>query len=167
MEQPFLPIRVRLCQQMDLKVSISLVHCTIYTLQVSIDHSLTVCCLSRLVLQALTKNKRRRGSKESLFPPVGDPSKLAQYPLPGQLNAALLDNNNINFLYQQPQFIPIIEHLIQQEQQQQSSLFSQRSFDASPMEIESFDSDKASRRVSPSQFYTLQALPKGLTFQRR
>lgn len=34
------------------------------------------------------------------------------------INQAILDNNIVNLLYQQPHLIPIIEQLIQQEQQQ-------------------------------------------------
>lgn len=48
---------------------------------------------------------------------------------PGPINSALLDNNVINILFQQPELIPIIEHLIQQEQEQRhQQQISQRSF---------------------------------------
>lgn len=78
------------------------------------------------------------------------------------------DTQNVNILYQQPQLIPIIEQLIQQEQQkqqQQSSGFSQRSFSSNnPIEIETFESsagvNRASRVESPSQIYTIQAMPR-------
>lgn len=80
------------------------------------------------------------------------------------------DSQNVNILYQQPQLIPIIEQLIQQEQQKQqqqqaSSSFSQRSFSSnSPIEIETLDSSPSLNRVSrlegPSQFYTIQAMPR-------
>jgi len=94
-----------------------------------------------------------------LLPPVGDVSKSS---VSDPINSAFLDNNNVNFLYQQPHLIPIIEQLIQQEQQrqQQSSLFSQRSFGPNSIEIESFDPSQVARRVSPSQYYTIQAIPK-------
>lgn len=118
------------------------------------------------VLKALTTKKRRRGSKESLLPDL-DPSKLGLLAPSGSTNNALMDlNNNMNILYQQPQLIPIIEHLIQQEQQQQqqNSQFSQRrSLSSSPIEIESLvddDQERASRQETPSQYYTIQAIPK-------
>lgn len=71
-------------------------------------------------------------------------------------------DNNVNILYQQPQLIPILEHLIQQEQlqQQQNSLFSQRSYGASPIEIENIEPDQIARRAGTSQYYTLQAMPE-------
>lgn len=100
-----------------------------------------------------------------MIPPLGDTSnsinKFATPITGGPLNAALLDNN-VNILYQQPQLIPILEHLIQQEQlqQQQNSLFSQRSYGASPIEIENIEPDQMARRASTSQFYTLQAMPE-------
>lgn len=116
------------------------------------------------VLQALTKNKRRRGARESLIPPLSDSNGINKFVTPitgGPLNAALLDSN-VNILYQQPQLIPILEHLIQQEQlqHQQNSLFSQRSYGASPIEIENIEPDQMARRTSTSQFYTLQAMPE-------
>lgn len=129
------------------------------------------------VLQALSKGtKKRRGftslplsgnnmltSATQTSAPAGDIDRIT--------NAALLDHN-VNILYQQqPHLIPIIEHLIHQEQlqQQQNSLFSQRSLNVSPIEIMNVqDSDsganqESSRRAGPSQaIYTLQALPGGL-----
>lgn len=113
------------------------------------------------VLQALTTKKRRLGSKENLLPAI-DSSKFAIPAMSGSSNAALMDlNNNMNILYQQPQLIPLLEQIIQQEQQ--NSLFSQRSgSSSSPIEIESLDNiqDRAARRDNPSQYYTIQAIPK-------
>lgn len=122
------------------------------------------------LFQMLTKNKRRRGSSASLLPPVGDANKQQQHqqfaipamPL-GNINPAFLDNNMLNLLYQQPQLIPVLEQILKQEQQshqqqQQNTLFSQRSGPAS-IEIENFDQDQASRRNTPSQIYTISALP--------
>lgn len=126
-----------------------------------------------LVLQALT-NKRRRKSKESvLIPPVDDANRftsLADLGATGlqNMNQALLDNNIVNILYQQPQLIPIIEQLIQQEQQQNSaaslafsnaaniasgSHLTQRSsipinLSDNPIEIESYSSARKRRDYS-------------------
>lgn len=44
------------------------------------------------------------------------------------MNQALVDTDIVNILYQQPQLIPIIEHLVKQESQQLPLSLTQRSF---------------------------------------
>ena len=144
------------------------------------------------VLQAISKGtKKRLGSGPSLAAPVDEASESlllnavaaaatpqganAQGDIDRITNTAALLDNNVNLLYQQqPHLMGIIEQLIQQEQlqqqqqqRQQNSLFSQRSLNVSPIEIENvedtYETQPATRRqtTQPSQqstLFTIKAL---------
>lgn len=88
------------------------------------------------------------------MPPIDDATRFAAITGGGNsagglqnMNQAILDNNIVNLLYQQPHLIPIIEQLIQQEQQHRESAVA-----ASTMStVAALANDNIHQRSSPHQ----------------